>query len=252
MEKRQSQVHEMSDSDSDQCETSKILSNPKASNNPKEKTIHENLKKKTFMNEFLNMSSDDEDKCIKLKKTNTDSASDCSEELRVAENKKKIDALKKLKKKQESGKSDNSNIGSEKKHHFSEKAHKKNYSMPFDQSVRSVRSESKQEKLDCVKEKKSKPEKNPEKNKPRGVSTGNTSCSSKDSPSSLKRKHTRSPVPQELRKAVTEIMTNIKSSEFVNSKKPCQYGLKCYRKKPSHFAEYSHPGGKKSYATEIQ
>ncbi|XP_052269374.1 tyrosyl-DNA phosphodiesterase 1-like isoform X3 [Dreissena polymorpha] len=59
--------------------------------------------------------------------------------------------------------------------------------------------------------------------------------------SGQKRKRSRSPVPHELRKAATEILSKI-SEKPTTSKKQCQYGSKCYRKNPSHFEEYSHPG----------
>lgn len=37
-----------------------------------------------------------------------------------------------------------------------------------------------------------------------------------------------------------ELITEKKVS-VINSKSPCRYGSKCYRKNPSHFEEYAHP-----------
>ena len=59
--------------------------------------------------------------------------------------------------------------------------------------------------------------------------------------SPLKRKHSRSPVPHELRKAATEILKENSGADD-NAKPICKYGSDCYRKNPSHLEEYSHSG----------
>ncbi|XP_045183449.2 tyrosyl-DNA phosphodiesterase 1-like [Mercenaria mercenaria] len=175
--------------------------------------------RKKFMNEFLNM---------------TDSESDSDYE----QNKKRIQAMKDEQKNKSKVSKSSSDFGKESatdrqeksksakdsdhvdKHHFSQKPHKKDYSKPFhkDQSSPQQSSDIKS----FLKRKDSKEK-------------------SESSPSSLKRKHSRSPVPQELRKAVTEIMNENTCNSAKKKKVPCQYGLKCYRKNPSHFEEYSHP-----------
>ena len=58
----------------------------------------------------------------------------------------------------------------------------------------------------------------------------------------LKRKSS-SPSPQMLKKSDTEILTKDKTANGKRTQKPpCKYGSKCYRKNPSHKAEFSHPG----------
>ena len=58
----------------------------------------------------------------------------------------------------------------------------------------------------------------------------------------LKRKSS-SLSPQMLKKSDTEILTKDKTANGKRTQKPpCKYGSKCYRKNPSHKAEFSHPG----------
>lgn len=197
--------------------------NIKTSQNFSAETGHDSetkSEKRKFINDFLNM---------------TDSGSDDEYE----ENKRKLQAMKentlKDKSKHSPGlnngpkscKNDHSTIARDSenggKHHFSQKPHKKDYSKPFRNSEFSPHK--------AVETKSS-------------LKTNDTQDKSDTHlVSSLKRKHSRSPVPHELRKAVTEILNENMNNSAKKRKIPCQYGHKCYRKNPSHFEEYSHPGG---------
>ena len=256
MKKHQSRTHELSGSESED----------EIYITQKENRQSMAAKKKTFIDEFLNMSSDDEDSCRKGKtKTQT---SDDSEERRVEENRRKIESLKKQRQEHEK----KSVKESTPVKHYSEKPHKKNYTMPFsnegktDHERKLLKSETR--KSDNSSSSVSKSAENTKLNKPVATfltsesnmrskhsdskkvssSSGDKRRSHEDSPnsSSLKRKHSRSPVPHELRKAVTEILETKRPKVVQNKDKkpPCQYGEKCYRKNPSHFEDFSHPRGK--------
>lgn len=179
--------------------------------------------KKKFINDFLNM---------------TDSGSDDEYE----ENKRKLQAMKENASKDKSKHSpglnnvpelcndDHSKLARDsengEKHHFSQKPHKKDYSKPFHNSE-----------VSPCKAGETKPVLKT------NVSQEKSEKSDTHVMSSLKRKHSRSPVSHELRKAVTEILNENTNNSAKKRKVPCQYGHKCYRKNPSHFEEFSHPGG---------
>lgn len=242
MKKRRSKLHDISDSDSEEesCFKTAAKRNSETRNTVTTSNNSPTANKKTFIDEFLNMTSDEEDDCQGKTslKTKSESLSENSEEIRVSENRKKIESLKKHFKED---RKENKNIGEPAKdsNNYSEKAHKKNYSKPFREDPNRMT------KLETDKQN--------DKTKPMKTSTAESRLSrsgeqsvrqkQKSSAGGLKRKHSRSPVPKELRKAVTEILDNIHSTKEESSKKPCQYGARCYRKNPSHFAEYSHPGG---------
>lgn len=253
MQKRKSKVHELSDSGSED-ERSDFL--PKHSSASISSAA---AKKKTFIKEFLNMSSDDDSSCSKHNRSaaKTDSLTDNRESEQVAENRKKIEALKRQT--YEKNKKTSSPSNSDKRH-YSDKPHKKNYSVPFQKEQNSVQ-DTKHSQPEVKKYLSSKPEVSKsdqmkfENDKKNSTSVSEMKHHNKQnlkvsSPNvDLKRKRSGSPVPQDLRKAVTEIMESegIKSIQKTD-KKACPYGLKCYRKNPSHFEEFSHPRGNLSSA----
>lgn len=242
MKKRRSKVHDISDSDSEG--ESRFKSATKRNSGTRNTVIISNnsptANKKTFIDEFLNMTSDEEDDCSRKTslKAKSESLSQNSEEIRVSENRKKIESLKKH---FWDERKENKNIGESAKdsNNYLEKVHKKNYSKPFRDDPKCTT------KLETDKQNNKTGPVKTSTAESRLSASGEQSLRQKQESSAggLKRKHSRSPVPKELRKAVTEILDNIHSTKEESSKKPCQYGAKCYRKNPSHFAEYSHPGG---------
>jgi len=151
-----------------------------------------------------------------------------------------------------------------KKHNFSENEHKKNYSRPFLSSVNNDLKSTPDKIVAKQKESNLKQSDgfnvNSKKPNDHDLNSKTNVTAPRNSPQNLKRKHSsetdssqertsskkhkQSPVPQELRKAVTEIMQATVVNSGEKKKPPCQYGVKCYRKNPSHFAEFSHPRGK--------
>ncbi|XP_060577228.1 tyrosyl-DNA phosphodiesterase 1-like isoform X2 [Ruditapes philippinarum] len=182
---------------------------------------HVQSERKQFMNDFLNMTESDSDsEYEKNKKILNAMKEKAHRNKSKVSTKTEIDedfALNSIKEKSKTVKR------SEylEKNHFLQKPHKKDYSQPL------LKQETISSSNDGSKD----------------VSTLSKKSEVKEkyeySSSSVKRKHSRSPVPQQLRKAVTEILNN--NTNSIKKKVPCQYGAKCYRKNPSHFEEYSHP-----------
>ncbi|KAL4238825.1 tyrosyl-DNA phosphodiesterase 1 [Mactra antiquata] len=248
LNKSQTKTHEMSDSDSDR-EISKQVSHSaerkskssrKSSPKPKghvkkeyrtspakikqnksiEHTRESNgCEKRKFMDDFLNMSDSDNDSDQEYKRNQQKLLA--LKDKHVSKKVLEDDSTHRKHAVKINDRSNNDKNVSRDQSYLVNKPHKKDYSKPYKQDERSK----------CTNDNKS-------------VLNNDRS---RESPSSrVKRKHSRSPVPQELRKVVTEILNENKCNSASKKKTPCQYGDKCYRKNPSHFEEYSHPGDEES------
>lgn len=176
-------------------------------------------KKKRFINEFLNMTDSDNESDSEYeqnqKKLKAYKEKYRSKKGMVNDETSYMDSFNMKNNSTESKSSDKEQL------HFLQKPHKKDYSKPLEQSKTELKESSKLG---------------------RCLNKTDAKDSRSLSPTSMKRK--RSPVPQELRKVVTQILNENRNDSAIRKKPPCQYGQKCYRKNPTHFEEFSHPGGK--------